>query len=452
MSYENPAAYFSAADAMAARGSRRRNTAGSLADFISKRQQRIGALKASRKQNREQKASNFWEEYQNSIADLDKMKSSLTRGMSGKKNDARDIEVLAFNNQITAQLSKIGKELSAKLGGPDGDDMTEQEIQQLIGSSLGRVKKLHETITHFTAAADEYYSAPKDGKSNAILSSSNPELQMLFDKLEDDKINLLINEDENGDYNFIPLSKNLKLKNTDLQDPSLDVDGDGQISPQEKLDYVTQWASDPTNDVYTTDPTTGEISYNHEESIGPINASGIATKFKKGDKATYFNTIGDLKTLHKDFDQAFNAWWQIHGNSIQQVSPQTTVDSKSGKITKTEVVPSDFRPSDETVKGSMASVKPSDQRFNNLAQVEALLDSPAGEELFQAFLGSPTLESDLAGWLQEDVDLEGKTLDDIQTMLRLQLTDRVLNYNIGRPLEESVDNTKVAQSATPIKQ
>ncbi len=438
MSYENPAAYFSAADAMAARGSRRRNTAGSLADFISKRQQRIGALKASRKQNREQKASGFWQEYQNSIADLDKMKSSLTRGMSGKKNEARELEILAFNNQITAQLAKIGKELSAKLGGPEGDDMTEQEIQQLIGSSLGRVKKLHETITHFTAAADEYYNAPKDGRSNAILSSSNPELQMLFDKLQDDEINLVINEDESGDFNFIPLSKSVGIKNTDY----VDFDNDGQISPEEKLEAVQQFMSDPANDVYKIDPN-GEISYNHVETIGPINASGIAANFKKGDKATYFNTIGDLKTLHKDFDQAFNAWWQTHGNSIQQISP-----SDDGKT----VVPSDFRPRDETVKGSMASVKPSDQRFNNLAQVEALLASPAGEELFQAFLGSPTLESDLAGWLQEDIDLEGKTLQEMQDMLQLQLTDRVLNYNLGRPLEESVDNTKVAQTATPIQQ
>ena len=218
MSYENPAAYFSAADAMAARGSRQKNTSGSLTDFVNKRQQRIGALKANRKSNRESKASGFWEQYQKSIADLDKMNSSLTPGMSGEANESRDLEILAFNNQITHQLSKIGKELSAKLSGPGGDDMTEQEIQQLIGSSLGRVNKLHETIVHFTAAADEYYAAPKDGRSKSILSSSNPELQMLFDKLQDDKINLVINEGEDGDFNFIPLDKKVGIKNTDYKD------------------------------------------------------------------------------------------------------------------------------------------------------------------------------------------------------------------------------------------
>lgn len=438
MSYENPAAYFSAADAMAARGSRQQSAASNLKDFMHKRQAKIGALKANRKATRESKASGFWEEYRKSMSDLEKMKSSLSKpGMSGGKNEAEDLEILAFNNQITHQLSKIGKELSAKLSGPGGDDMTEQEIQQLIGQSLGRVKKFHDTIVHFTNAANEYNAAPKDGRSNSIMASSNPELQMLFDKLHDDEINLVINEDENGDFNFIPLDKKLGIKSTDYKD----LNGDGQIDPEEKLAAVQEFMADPANDIYKTGPN-GQISYNHVESIGPINATAIGTKFKQGNKATYFNTVGDLKTLEKDFDAAFNTWYETHGNTIQQVSP-----SADGKT----VVPSKFKGSTTTVKGPTASVKPGDQRFDNYAQVDALLASKAGDELFEAFLASPTIESDLAGWLQKDIDLEGKTLKDIQTMLKENLKGRALSH-IGRPLTESVDSTKVAQTATPIKQ
>lgn len=438
MSYENPAAYFSAADAMAARGSRERSAAASLKEFVAQRKAKIGALKASRQASRESKASNFWKEYQQSVTDLDKLKSSLSPGMTGKASEAQEMEILAFQNQITHQLSKIGKELSAKLSGPGADDMTEQEIQQLIGSSLGRVKKFHDTIVHFTAAANEYYDAPKDGSSNSVLSSSNPELQMLFDKLKDDKINLVISEDENGDFNMIPLEKELGIKSTEYKD----LDGDGQISPEEKLAAVEEFMADPVNDIYTKDPKTGAMSYNHIEEIGPINATAIGTKFQRGDQPTYFNTVGDLTTLQNDFDKAFETWYETHGNSIQQISPNT--DGKT-------VVPSKFKGGTTTVKGPTASVKPEDQRFDNYAQVDALLESKAGDELFKAFLASPTIESDLAGWLQKDINLEGKTLKDIQTLLKTSLKGRALSH-IGRPLSESVDNTKVAQTATPIKQ
>jgi len=453
MSYENPAAYFTAADARAAQGSRQRSNPNSFLEYAAKRKNQIAALKKGRQEKRDVKSTNFWSEYQQTKSDLEKMNSAMgkTFGKKGAKSGqkgnttigggatAQETELLAFNNQITAQLSKIGEELAQKLSGPGADDMTEQQIQDLIGSSLGRVTSLHETITYFTAAAEEYYNAPKDGRSNSILSSSNPQMQILFDKLQDDEINLIVTEDPNGDWNFIPMDKSIAPG--DVPD-TYDLDGDSRISPEERLKYVTEWMADPNNSMYTTDPKTGEISYNHVNDIGVVNASDIGKKFKNGNSSTFFQTVGDLQSLQKDFDQAYNQWFSTHGKGLQRVQP--TADGS-----EMTVAPFTGADGSSTVVG--ASAKPGAQSWNNEQQLEALLDSEAGNELFEAFLASETLESDLSGWMQEDYDFGQKTAKELKAELRTILKNRALTLN-PNPYQESVkpDSGNPASAATNV--
>jgi len=442
MSYENPAAYFTAADARAAQGSRQRSTPTSFLEYAAQRKNQIAALKKGRQEKRDVKSSNFWSEYQKTKSDLEKMNSALGKTKSGQKGGktvgggatAQETELLAFNNQITAQLSKIGEELAQKLSGPGADDMTEQQIQDLIGSSMGRVQSLHDTITYFTAAAEEYYNAPKDGRSNSILSSSNPQMQLLFDKLQDDEINLIVTEDPNGDWNFIPMDKQYvpgKVPDT------YDIDGDHRISPEERLQYVTEWMADPNNNMYTENPD-GSVSYNHVEDLGVINASDIGKKFKNGQSSTFFQTVGDLKTLQKDFDAAYNQWFTTHGKGLQRVQP--TADGSEMKV-----APFVGADGSSTVVG--ASAKPGAQSWNNEQQLAALLDSEAGDELFDAFLASETLESDLSGWMQKDYDFGQKTAKELKAELKTILKNRALTLN-PNPYQESTNPTASAPASS----
>jgi len=457
MAYENPAAYFTMADAMASRNTRRAATSGisEIGDFLRKRKQQVSALKAKRELKQEKQTSSFWTEYQAATKDLENLENSLSGAYGdtkkgSEKQKTRRFEILAIQNQIQSQLGKIAKELSNKLSSSEGQDMTEMEIQKFVGESIGRVEKLHTSITDLMAAAQEYYNSPKDGRSGSVLSSSNPQLQMLFEKMEDDEVNLLISEDENGDWQIFPMDTKITAGEIDYTDMTYDTDGDGIVSPEEKYAAMEKWARDPNNDIYTEDGD-GNLIYNYDVDIDPINATDFSRKYKAGQTGGadggFFKKVGDQKTLQESFDTAFNKFLQTHRPSIQKV-----VASDDG--TELEVAKKDG----ETPQGESAT--PKKQTYLNQEQLKDFLSyddatgykNPAAASLFNAFLQSETLEEDLAGWLQTDLDLsEDKYMgtENLQKELRKKLQEYALT-KISQPLAESQKAT-VATQATPIK-
>ena len=111
MAYENPAAYFTMADAMASRNTRRAATSGisEIGDFLRKRKQQVSALKAKRELKQEQQTSTFWTEYQAATKDLENLENSLSGAYGDTKKGSpeqktRRFEILAIQNQIQGQL------------------------------------------------------------------------------------------------------------------------------------------------------------------------------------------------------------------------------------------------------------------------------------------------------------------------------------------------------------
>ena len=458
MAYENPAAYFTMADAMASRNTRRVATSGisEIGDFLRKRKEQVSALKAKRERKQATQTSSFWSEYQAATKDLENLENSLSGAYGDTKKGSpeqktRRFEILAIQNQIQGQLGKIAKELSNKLSSGEGQDMTEMEVQKLVGESIGRVEKLHTSITDLMAAAQEYYNSPKDGRSGSVLSSSNPQLQMLFEKMQDDEVNLLISEDENGDWQIFPMDKKITAGEIDYKDMAYDTDSDGIVSPEEKYAAMEEWARNPTNKIYTEDGD-GNLIYNYDKEIDPINSTDFSRKYKAGQTGGadggFFKKVSDQKALQKSFDEAFNKFLNIHRPSIQKV-----VASDDG--TALEVAKKDG----ETPKGNDAT--PLKQTYLNQEQLKDFLSyddktnkykNPAAASLFDAFLNSETLEEDLAGWLQTDLDLSDKKYigtENLQNELRKKLQEYALT-KIGQPLAES-QKDKVAKTATTIK-
>ncbi len=464
-SYEQPKAYFTLADQNASRNSRL-SGASSARDFKSYMAQKansIRAVKKGREAKREQQTNGFWGQYQTASKHLSQLESVLggfdgrnagdQQGTTGKANE----EITAFRAQIQAQLEKIGEDLTKQLNSSKGQDMSEGEIQGLIGSSIGRVEKLQSTIVNVMAAAEEYYNAEED----SILASSNPELQLLFDGLKDDAIQMIFSEDAQGEWVVFPISSDdSRTANKFIYDNKEDTNSDGVVDEKDRMAQVEAWSNNPANKLYRKEKhevkdvngkkpgepgyikTEKDVTeYNYIKDIGPLNLTQIERDFQQGKNGTkgsfqgnkdgkFFDTQGDYKTLVKDFDSKFKTFLQDNAQSLQAIRP--TAD-----FSGLERSPNTAK--DATVSGKNAkNIKPEDQNYFNTQQLDDFLsNNPIGQEFLEQFANSETLNSDLTGWLGKDIDLLGTTYgtkDQRQTELRNILKEHALK-TIPQPLE-----------------
>ena len=456
-SYEQPKAYFTLADQNASRNSRL-SGASSARDFKSYMAQKansIRAVKQAREADKEKRTSGFWGQYQTASKHLSQLESVLggfdgrnTGDQPGTTGQANE-EITAFKAQIQAQLEKIGEDLTQQLNSSEGQDMSEGKIQALIGSSIGRVEKLQSTIVNVMAAAEEYYNAEED----SILASSNPELQLLFDGLKDDAIQMIFSEDEQGEWVVFPISSDdSRTANKFVYDNKEDTNKDSVVDEKDRMEQVKAWANNPANKLYRKE--NGVTEYNYIKDIGPLNLTQIERDFqqgKNGAKASFqgnkdgkfFDTQGNYKTLVDEFDGKFKTFLQDNAQSLQAIKPK---DDFTG------VKRSPNTAKDATVSGKGAkNIKPEDQNYFNIGQLDDFLsNNPIGKEFLEQFANSETLNSDLTGWLGEDIDLLGTeydTKDKRQTALRNILKNHALK-TIPQPMKNPTDVTKKAETIT----
>ena len=476
-SYEQPKAYFTLADASASRNSRL-SGASAASDFRTYMSQKANTIRSVKKAKEDKLAARqggFYEEYQTAFQHLSKLESALT-GYDGrhKGDESGAEEITAFKAQIQLQLERIAGDLTKKLNSPEGEDMTEGQIQALLGTSIGRVQKLQSTIVNVMSAAEEYYNADED----SILASSNPELQLFFDGLKDEAIDMIFSETENGEWVVFPVST--KDSRTANKLVYVDANKDGKIDEEEKRAQAENWANNPDNKLYRKEG--GVTEYNYIKDIGPLNLSQLERDYKNGTNGpkgqfqgnkdgAFFNSIGNYKTLSNDFDTRFKQFIQDNSQALQAISPTETglnysmekkklddelqnntitkadYDKKIKALNANRVVKSKNQSADPTATGKKAkNIKADQQNYYNSNQIEDLLkNNPIGQEFLQQFVESETLNSDLTGWLGEDIDMLGDKYN-TKELRQNALKDILINHALktipgGQPMENPDDVT-----------
>jgi len=452
-SYENPKAYFTLADTSASRNSRLSgaSAASNFRSYMEQKANSVRAVEKARQTKLDQKQAGFYGEYQTAFKHLSKLESALT-GYEGRHegDEAGGEEITAFKAQIQIQLEKIAGDLTKKLNSPEGQDMSEGQIQALLGTSIGRVQKLQSTIVNVMSAAEEYYNAEED----SILASSNPELQLFFDGLKDESLDMIFSETEDGEWVVFPVgTTDSRSANKFVYDDKADTNKDGVVDEKDRVAQAKAWAENKDNTLYRQDGN-GQLEYNYIKDIGPLNLSQLERDYKNGTNGpkgqfqgnkdgAFFNTKGNYKTLTTDFDEKFQNFMKDNSQALQSISPD---DAGTG------VVKSKTQSSDNTVRGKNAKNTVNDQQnYFNKNQIEDLLrNNPIGQEFLQEFVNSETLNSDLTGWLGTDIDMlsdEYNTKELRQEALRNQLINHALKtIPGGQPMENPNDVTGTAKN------
>ena len=458
-SYDQPKAYFGMADRSAAKNSTlaHKSAASNFKSYMAQKSNSIRAVRAAKDRDLDTKSNPFWGQYQSAFTELSAMESALggqmDLDMTSDAGKAATAEITAFKMQIQMQLEKIGAGLTKEISGKAGRDMSEADIQALIGQSVGRVQKLQSVIVNVLGAAEEYYNAPE----GTILSSSNPELQLLFDGLKDDKIDMIFGEDDNGDWSVYPVGTHDSRTGGKAFtfDSKTDTNKDGVLDEKDKVAQARLWAEDKNNTLYRGTPGTPDFQYNYIKDIGPLNLTRIERDFKSGTGSmqgnkdgAFFNTVGNYKTLSKDYDAKFASFLDQNKQGMQAVQPDAT-GKKVGVAKKTSA--------STTMTGKNAkNLTNQDQSYMNRHQVEDLLNSTAGEEFLDYYLNSETLDSDYAGWIGGEFDLlsdEFNSKEKVREKLRSRLIEHSLK-GLPQPLPDNsgklIDKNTGKGSATPI--
>ena len=445
-SYDKPKAYFGMTDRTAARNSNlsHKSAASNFKNYMTQKSNSIRAVRASKDKEIEGKQNNFYAQYQGAFNELSALESALSGNLNVDMSDESSqsaMEITDFKNQIQMQLEKIAGDLTNEISGKKGRDMSEASIQALIGNSVGRVQKLQSTISNLLAAAEEYYNAPE----GSIISSSNPELQLLFDGLRDDKIDLVFGEDGNEEWSVYPVSQHDSRGNAiDWDDAKWNTDGKPGLSKEERYAAAKEWAEDENNTLYRGIPGTSDFEYNYIKDIGPLNLSQLERDFTNGTGAmqgnkdgNYFNTVGNYKELKTAYDTQFKTFLENNRQALQKIEPSGEGDSQGVKVKKQK-----SKTGTATGKNANTSgLTNQDQEYYNPYQVKGLLNSEAGKDFLNMFTNSETLESDYAGWLGEEFDLLSEDYNSkgkIQDALKEQLIQHsLLNLPGGQPIKDN---------------
>lgn len=480
-SYDQPKAYFGMTDRAASRNSTlsSKGAASNFKNYMARKSATINAVRNAKDANIKVKQNDFWADFQNANTELLAMESALTGSMgldpSSEEGKKSGVEITNFKNQIQMQLVKIAGDLSQNISGAKGRDMSEADIQTLIGQSVGRVAKLQNVIVNVLSAAEEYYDAPE----GTILSSSNPELQLLFDGLRDDKIDMIFGEDDNGDWSVYPVatsdsrSANHMTEAKMLESGDGLVDGkqtgvkDGVLSPEERVQAAQLWAQNTDNKLYREikvpkkdgngDPIPGEfenkIEYNYIKNIGALNLTQLERDFKNGTgdmrgnkDGAFFDTVGDYKTLTNTYNTAFQTFLKNNNQALQKIEPS----GEKGVAVKKR------KAKGGTVTGSNSNLPNQDQEYYNPNAVQGLLESTEGDAFLQMFLSSETINSDLSGWLGEPIDLLNEEKYGSRQLKEDALKAQLIKYSLnvlpgGKPIENTDDLITEPGGYTPRK-
>ena len=251
--YANPEILYNAQNAQLAANtvqSFRQSLGNSLDRFVQLKQQQHQELEAKKKKRAQQigaASASFNDQYLKAKAASDKFTGSIAG--SGDK------EVLNMSSQIQNALYSVGEKLNADIESL-GPDASQFKIDQLTADAIAEVTRLKTDMENLYGAYQEYEAA-KDldpGDPKAILGNSNPEMQLLFEKLDDKQDNVILSQDpSNGHWILIPVEKQ------------------------------------PSGASYT-ELVDGTKTINYDKGIGIIDASDFGVNAQKN--GGYFNYVG----------------------------------------------------------------------------------------------------------------------------------------------------------------
>ena len=134
---------------------------------------------------------------------------------------------------------------------------------------------------------------------------------------------------------------------------------------------------------------------------------------------------------------------ELQNNTITKAD----YDKKIKALNANRVVKSKNQSADPTATGKKAkNIKADQQNYYNSNQIEDLLkNNPIGQEFLQQFVESETLNSDLTGWLGEDIDMLGDKYN-TKELRQNALKDILINHALktipgGQPMENPDDVT-----------
>jgi hypothetical protein len=262
--YTNPEILYDAQNAQLAANtvsSWRKSMAEGLNTFVQIKQGQQQELERRRKKREQQLASSS-ASYNNAYLEARNAADKFTQGLKGKGKK----EALNMNSQMRNALYQVGEQLNKSIQ-ELGPDASQFKIDQLTADAVAEVTKLKNDMTNIFAAYEEYEAAKflDPGDPKAILGNSNPEMQLLFDKLDNDEDDVILSRDpSNGNWLLIPVESS-------------------------KYDKISN----------------GEIDY--DKSVGIIDASDFGVKANKN--GGYFNYVGqeDFGSEVKAFTQAIDA-------------------------------------------------------------------------------------------------------------------------------------------------
>jgi hypothetical protein len=293
--YANPEILYNAQNAQLAANtvqSFRKNLGNSLDSFVQLKQQQHQELEAKKKKRAQQigaASASFNDQYLKAKAASDKFTSSIAG--SGDK------EVLNMSSQIQNALYSVGEKLSIDIESL-GPDASQFKIDQLTADAIAEVTRLKTDMENLYGAYQEYEAAkdldPSDPK--AILGNSNPEMQLLFEKLDDKDDNVILSQDpSNGHWILIPVEKQ------------------------------------PSGASYT-ELVDGTKTINYDKGIGIIDASDFGVNAQKN--GGYFNYVG-AEDFGAEVNQFTDAIKQLGGqvSSVAVLPGQQNINNSNRKKT-----------------------------------------------------------------------------------------------------------------------
>jgi len=323
-------------------------------------------------------------------------------------------ENLAMTNQINNALRVVGENLNNRLT-EIGQNGSQADISRATSDAISEVNALKNQLTTFNEAYTEWkeYKDLAPGEPNSLLATSNPQLQLLFQRLDDGQDNIILQQDPtNKNWLFIPLEMEEDRENKEAplnkrwDDLANQLSDDWQNNPTErdkiilreqteinekildlravdKYDTYRSKEGDVTSSYNTEDPKGG---YVYDQTIGIVDLAALEKT--PGKTGSYFQ-----KSTGNEEQAAF-----IEGhNTLLTENPGLFGGYRFDKDDNLEYVPDMEVPVDAPVSGKQTGIT------HNKAQIaDFYLNKAQGQALLDSYIDTENLDGQLESLIGGD--------------------------------------------------
>jgi len=333
-----------------------------------------------------------------------------------------DKESLNMKNQIDNALDQEAKRLKEQISKPN---LSMPEIQALTSESIAIANNLKTDFTNLMAAYEEWKSAQgiPPGEDGHIPAGSNPQLQLLFQKMDSREDDIILQQDPTTkEWVFIPLenesdiSKKKKeyaekgtkdelikqkekltadLAALDTNDSNYNEKSkainDRIATVEGKINRVTSYDNKKPEDYdeqkkKISDETEANKGYAFDKDIGIVILGDIAKIYNKNNTGNFFKhtEVGTESNLYKQHDQ-------LKKDGAFQMY------QRSGEgFTKANLAMADKGDGEDDLGNKLMADK---------SQIVDYYMNKAGKSMINAYINEDNLEGQLEGLLGGDADV-----------------------------------------------